>query len=80
MSHKEGRIKIADFGIARMLRTGAGDMPLPESDDAALDETASRWANSIRVTYGVEASRPFDAEYTSRSNCREQFSGSYRFF
>lgn len=32
---KEGRIKIADFGIARMLRTGTGDVPLSDSNDTA---------------------------------------------
>jgi serine/threonine protein kinase len=33
---KEGRIKIADFGIARMLRNDADDIPLPEMGDAAV--------------------------------------------
>ena len=47
---KEGRIKIADFGIARMLRTGAGDMPLPESDDAALAVDAEAGTSPEELT------------------------------
>ncbi|QDV23180.1 serine/threonine-protein kinase [Aureliella helgolandensis] len=47
---KDGRIKIADFGIARMLRTGAGDMPLPESDDAALAVDAQAGTSSEEIT------------------------------
>jgi serine/threonine protein kinase len=33
---KEGRIKIADFGIARMLRNDADDIPLPEVGGVAV--------------------------------------------
>jgi serine/threonine protein kinase len=33
--NKEGRIKIADFGIARMLRTDADDEPSPASDSSS---------------------------------------------
>lgn len=37
---KQGRIKIADFGIARMLRNDADEFPPPETDEASLDDAS----------------------------------------
>lgn len=41
---KEGRIKIADFGIARMLRTDAEDEPSPAADGSSTPETLEAFA------------------------------------
>ena len=43
---KEGRIKIADFGIARMLRTDAEDEPSPASDGSSTPDTSAAVATA----------------------------------
>ena len=49
---KEGRIKIADFGIARMLRTGADNMPT--SEPGAAGEPVSGNPVSGKLDAGAE--------------------------